>query len=183
MNVKTGPYALTAVLAAFFLLACFSASGKGRGFSIGGTAAFQGIGFSAEIPDRSGAAFHSMTLTDDMIFVLVGEASFPGIKGTWHYNIPFKSGVSRYGHRYDFYAGPGITAGYVRNRDNRRGLMSGVTVDAGFRILLDKSTVISLEFQADMALIFKNKDNPNLSLYESGYAFSYLPHLKIMHKF
>ena len=170
-----------------FLVALFcvqgtlaASNGKGDGgFALGSTHSARGVGICADLPGETGA-FSSLALTADLIDILNGTASTPGIKATYHYNLIGKEWKDG---KYQLYAGPGLTAGRVRDTSNHFGLMAGLSGDAGFRVRCLHSMLVSIEFQADFALQFKNRFNPDMSLYSAGYRHSYLPYIRIQYHF
>ena len=152
----------------------------GRYFSFGSTNSLKGVGFCADL-GHDPLTFSSLALTADLIDILDGKASAPGLKFTYHYNMIWKSCADG---KLDFYAGPGLTGGHVRNIDNYFGFMGGVSFDGGVRYSCSgRPVTLCLELQADISLIFKNKYNPAMSLYRAGFRQSYYPHLKIQYVF
>lgn len=156
-----------------------SRRGEGREVSVGGIQSIRGAGFCADFfhgPD----AFSSLALTADLVEILEGNASSPGLKATYHHNLILKRWG---GDKYTLYAGPGLTAGHVRDLRNHLGWMAGLSGDAGLRVRCLHSITVSLEWQADFALQFKNRYKQDLSLYRAGIARSYHPYLRIQYCF
>ena len=139
----------------------------------------RGVGLSGEFV-RDPESFSGLTLTADLIDILDGTASSPGIKATYHYNVIVKGWQDG---KYQCYLGPGLTAGRVRDTQNHLGLMAGLSGDAGLRVHCLHSIIVSIEFQADFALQFKNRYHPDMSLYAAGFQRSYLPYLRIQYCF
>ena len=160
------------------LPASLSASERNGGFAMGGIQSPKGVGFCAEFA-RDAESFNAFTLTADLLDIISGVSSSPGIKLTYHYNLIGKSWGDG---KYALYAGPGLAAGYVRNLGNHFGFMAGLSGDAGLRVRCLHSILLSLEFQADLALHSK-KQHPDLSLYRAGFKHSYYPHLRIQYAF
>ena len=151
----------------------------GRLVSVGGIQSVRGVGACADF-FHGPEAFSSLTVTADLIDILDGTASSPGIKGTYHHNLilnTWKEG------KYALYAGPGLTAGHVRDLHNHLGWMAGLSGDAGLRVNCLHSISVSLEWQVDFALQFKNRYKQDLSLYRAGYAHFYYPYLRIQYCF
>ena len=160
------------------LPASLSASGRNGGFALGGIQSPKGVGLSMEFV-HDAESFSAFSLTADLIDIISGVSSSPGVKLTYHYNLIGKSWGEG---RFAFYAGPGLTAGYVRNLDNHFGFMGGLSGDAGLRVRCLHSILLSLEFQADLALHGK-KQHPDVGLYRAGFKHSYYPHLRIQYAF
>jgi len=129
--------------------------------------------------------FESASLLIDMYGIYGGNHSVPGVKANYNFNWIFA------GHRgeectVDFYAGPGVTLGYVRDRDYKMGAIAGLCGIVGTKLVFDVPWIISIEFQADLAFGL-NKNNRyntvNLALYEAGYSRLYYPQIRIQHFF
>ena len=146
--------------------------------SIGMVNSPKGLGISMDIGPSE---FHSIAVTADLTEIISGKSSVPGFKLTYHYNMPFFTGKTDSGYRYSLYAGPGIAQGYVRGVDNRLGYMAGVSGAVGGRIGLQKRITIAIEFQGELALIFKNRHNSCMSLYTAGIRHCYYPFIRIQY--
>ncbi len=173
------------MLLAVFLLSQGNLAASGRGgdrvkdFALGSIHSPKGVGVCADLDHESGA-FASFSLTADLIDILDGRSSTPGIKATYHHNAVLKDWADG---KYELYMGPGLTAGRVRDMHNHFGLMAGLSGDAGLRVHCNHSILVSIEWQVDFALQFKNRFNPNMSLYSAGFQHSYYPHLRIQYRF
>ena len=150
-----------------------------RALALGSLYSLRGVGVCAEIGHESGT-FGAFSLTADLIDILDGTASTPGVKGNYYYNLLLRESADG---KYQFYMGPGLTAGHVRDLHNHIGLMGGLSVDAGFRVHCLHSIMVSAEFQADFALQFKNRYRPDMSLYRAGFWHSYIPFVRIQYCF
>ena len=159
------------------LPASLSASGRNGGFAMGGIQSPKGVGFCAEFAHDT-ESFGAFSLTADLLDIISGVSSSPGVKLTYHYNLIGKTWNDG---KFTLYAGPGLAAGYVRNLGNHFGFMGGLSGDAGLRVRCLHSILLSLEFQADFGLHCKKL--PDLSLYRAGYMHSYYPHLRIQYAF
>ena len=155
-------------------------AGVSRGqWSLGTIHSVKGVGFCADV-FRDADSFCSFTLTADLPDIINGQSSTPGLKATCHYNLILREWKEG---KYRLYAGPGLTAGHVRNLDIHLGAMGGVSADAGLRVSCLHSLSVSVELQADFALLFKNRYNPDMGLYRAGFLHSYYPHVRIQYDF
>lgn len=176
--------ALWMILALFLLSpGTLAASGRGsdrvKDFALGSIHSPKGVGLCADLDHESGA-FDSFSLTADLIDILDGKSSTPGVKATYHHNLVLKDWAEG---KYELYAGPGIALGRVRDMHNHFGMMAGLSGDAGLRVHCFHSIMVSLEWQVDFALQFKNRFNPDMSLYSAGFRHSYYPHLRLQYCF
>lgn len=152
---------------------------KVEALSAGTAHSIKGVGVCVDY-DTGNGVFNSFYLTADLVDILTGKASTPGLKFTYHYNMVLKEMCEG---KYIIYAGPGVTSGYVRNTDDHSGFMGGVSLDAGVRTRCLKNIYLSLEYQADASLIFKNKYNPYMRLYRAGFLYAWAPYLRIQYNF
>ena len=152
---------------------------EGWTVALGGIQSPKGVGLCADF-SRDATSFRSLAFTADLIDILDGTASTPGVKMTYYHNFVFKEWSEG---KYACYAGPGLMAGYVRDLSNHLGFAGGVSGDIGFRALCLKGISVSVEFQADFVLQFKNRYRPDMSLYRAGYTHAYLPYVRIQYRF
>ena len=148
--------------------------------SLGTIHSFRGIGFCTQIGSGD---FHSVAVVAYLTDIINGKASTPGVRITYHYDMTIHDGTTRQGYPYRIYAGPGIAQGYVRSLDSRKGYMAGLSGAAGVLAELGRNVSLSAEFQADAALIFKNRYTQYMSLYKAGFKHSYIPYIRIQYRF
>lgn len=148
-------------------------------FAAGMTHSLKGVGFCADFV-HDDASFSAVALTADLIDILDGTSSTPGLKLTYHYNLVCKTWENG---KYTFYAGPGVMTGYVRDLQNHFGLAGGISGDVGLRVRCRKNFLVAVEFQGDLALQFKNRYRPDMSVFTAGYRHSYYPHVRIEYRF
>ena len=173
---------VTIVFLSFFCSVCAaSAAGReqGRGFSAGMASSVRGVGLCGEFSGEPGW-FNSFFLTLDLMDILNGRASTPGLKLNYFYNKV----LATFGEgKFSLYAGPGVTGGYVRNTDGHPNFMGGLSVDAGFSMKCLNSINLSIDFQADLAFSLKDGNSNGLSIYKAGFLHSYYPFVKIAYRF
>lgn len=156
----------------------------GHSFSLGTFHSPKGFGFCAETVKDS-LSFDAFTLIADMHGVLTGEHPRPGVKFTYTRNIVFKS-IDKGNYIIDLYAGPGVTAGYLRDMHKSYGFMAGLSCLSGARYSFPTNLSVSIELCADIALeINRNQRHSSyeLSLYKSGICHAFFPQLRIQYRF
>ncbi len=154
------------------------------GMSLGTFHSPKGFGISIDNVVDS-ISFNAFTLIADMHGVLTGEHPRPGVKFTYTRNFILRHFDKEY-YVVDLYAGPGVTAGYLRDIHKSYGLMAGLSCLAGSRFSFPTNFSVSIELCADIALeINRNQryGNVDLSLYKSGLFHAYFPQLKIHYCF
>lgn len=99
------------------------------GRSLGAEFSFTGIGLGFLMPS-GGNTFHSISVEMDMPDVLRGETGIPGMRASYVTDFVFAS--ADYGSfAVRWFAGPGFTAGYVRDIGSDFGFMAGICGNAG----------------------------------------------------
>lgn len=140
----------------------------------------KGIGVYAEFQEDS-EAFDSITFDADMFGIIIGKYSRPGYKGTYTHNVIVgKYDKGDYG--LEFYAGPGLTAGYARDINKTYSVIAGLSGVTGLRFLFERRISFNLEIGADLAFTI-NKDSRygknDLSLYKAGLLHFFYPQIRI----
>ncbi len=153
-----------------------------KSLSIGTFHSPKGIGLCMELKQES-ASFDSFDIIADMFGVLNGSHSKPGIKATYCRDIILKhSSYDEYD--LDLYAGPGITAGYVRDINEPMSLVAGMSGSAGCRLFFDsRRVVVYLEFGLDLAAELNRNNrfrNVDLTIYKSGILHVFYPQVRLL---
>ena len=158
----------------------------------------KGFGASVRFAPREGV-FHSATAFIDIYGVPSSRCSYPGIKAnvSRYYSV---GQAERGDIRFRFYAGPGISAGYVRDHDKGRGwdpssLLGdnegvalalsgggGCLFDFGGRVSLDLSLTAELGTHIRRNEEEKGYFAPSLSIYNNGILQALYPQLTILFK-
>lgn len=146
---------------------------------------YKAVGFCADL-FTSDDQFDTFELTADMHEVFSGKRPVPGIRASYIHNIILKEFSVREGETAaQLYAGPGVTAGYIRDSWKPFGVMAGITGALGVRANFLHNISLSAELGIDVAL-FAQKDarygNIDLTLYEAGIKNIIYPQLKISYR-
>ena len=112
------------------------------------------------------------------------KASVPGIRFSFLHNVVLKQGSMGEGEvSYSIFAGPGVMAGYVLDRDMRQGIAVGLTGDMGVRFDFPSSFAVGIFLQGDLALHMKIHSQTTVSLYQNGLYQAWIPVLSISYNF
>ena len=172
---------------AFMLLSASGISLKAQDanrMSLGTFHSPKGFGFCLETPGDS-LSFDAYALIADMHGVMTGEHPRPGVKFTYTRNFILKHLDKEY-YAIDLYAGPGVTAGYLRDIHKPYCLITGLSCLAGARYSFLTNFSVSAEFCADIALEINRNvryDTVDLSLYKAGILHAFFPQLRIQYCF
>ena len=108
------PHILLAALAL-----CFASPFIAGAQELGLFSSPKGIGASVHFPEKDGI-FHTLHAYVDIYGVATSRCSFPGYKA--NFSRQYVCGrFQRDGYSIAFYAGPGLSLGYVRDHDKGRG--------------------------------------------------------------
>ncbi|MBO4566547.1 MAG: hypothetical protein J5695_04910 [Bacteroidales bacterium] len=166
--------------------------------SIGVFNSLKGIGATVRLPENDGV-FHTATAFVDIYGVATSRCSNPGLR----FNVSRQYVLSRVQKgdvHLSFYAGPGVTLGYVRDHDkgfgidlkslfsDNEGAVAAISGDAGCRFDFGGSVALDISFASDLGIhIRKNEDEreyfaPSVSIYNNGWMQWLYPQLTILFK-
>lgn len=146
--------------------------------------AFTGIGISLQKYTLSRSAFHDITIAADLQDVLTGQSRLPGVRISYTMDYVLAT-ASTDTFTLRWFAGPGFTAGYVRDMKSGFGIMAGICGNAGAEFSFRVPVCISISFTPCLAThISYGSGIPNLDLYRSGIILqSISPKLGIRYEF
>ena len=158
----------------------------------------KGIGLAFHTSEKDGE-FHSAAAFVDIYGVATSRCSYPGYKVNLSRQYIF-SRAPRDAWSMSFYAGPGISAGYVRDHDKGRGwdlsslmsdnqgLMFALSGSAGCRFDFGSKVALDLSFTAEAGVHIRRNEKEkgysaaNLSIYNNGLIQIFYPQLTFLFK-
>ena len=158
----------------------------------------KGVGAVFRLPERDNV-FHSATFYVDIYGVVTSRCSYPGYKLNISRQYIF-SRLQRNGYSMTLYAGPGVSAGYVRDHDKGRGfdlvslmsdnqgLMFALSGDAGCRFDFGGSVALDLSLTAEAGVHVRPNEREQsyqatyLSIYNNGLLQALYPQFTILFK-
>ena len=127
-----------------------------------------------------GSGFNSFGVYADIYGIASLKASVPGIRFSFLHNVVLKQGSLGDGDAsYSIFAGPGLMAGYLLDKDMRLGIAAGLTGDLGVRFDFPSSFAVGIFLQGDLALHMKLHSQTTLSMYQNGLYQAWIPMLSI----
>ena len=172
--------------ALMLLSAATGAAAQGRVVRTGLYSSFKGVGM--EVMTEPEGKMESFILSTDFGGTLIRDIhESAGLKFSWRMHYTFSQGRSERGLVYRLYAGPGLSAGYVRDyttkNDRGFGFMTGICANEGILLTFDKRAVsIALEFSQDLGFHMTRRgemNNLNMGLYKRGIYSGYFPEIKV----
>ena len=155
-----------------------------KSLSLGTFHSPKGLGFCLESQQEE-KSFDSFDIIADTFGILRGDYSSPGFKATYYRGIILD-------HRHgedcdaDFYAGPGVTAGYVRDIHEPFSAVAGMSGVIGGRLYFDrKRLVICFEAGLDLALEMNRNNryrNIDLTIYKAGIYHVFYPQVRLLYR-
>ena len=142
-----------------------------------------GVTYSNDAGNRS---YNSFSLYSDMTGVFSGKNSNPGIRFEY-FKVFFVKEKNTQDCEIRFYAGPGVSSGYVRDYGSDiYGVLLALSGTAGVRFCFPRGIAIDLGLSADLGLHIRGKENgqtANLKFYRNGlYRIPY-PQIKLEYCF
>lgn len=156
----------------------------------------KGFGAQYRFAEADGI-FHTATALIDIYGIPSSRCSSPGLRFNFSRQYIFKQLESR-GVSFTLYAGPGLSAGVVRDHDKGRwfdlkslisenpGFMLALSGDAGCRFGFGRRISLDLSFTADAGIhVRRNEDQPaypatSLSVYNNGFLQALYPQFTIL---
>ena len=156
----------------------------------------KGIGATVRLPENDGI-FHTATAFVDIYGVATSRCSNPGLRFNVSRQYILKK-VQNSDIGMSFYAGPGLSFGYVRDHDkglgidlkslfsDNEGFMAAISGDAGCRFDFGGLVALDLSFATDLGVhIRKNEDEKeyfatSVSIYNNGWMQWLYPQLTIL---
>lgn len=141
----------------------------------------KGFGLSIE-PYKDSLSFNSYTILADMFGILLGEYYSPGVKFLYCRKFIFKQKEKK-DYVLDFYGGPGLSMGLVRDFHAPMSVTSGMHGCIGSRFSFKRKWSVSFELGADLALkLNKNsRGGTELSFYRAGIIHALYPEIRIQY--
>ncbi|MBO4671932.1 MAG: hypothetical protein J5640_08875 [Bacteroidales bacterium] len=188
------PHILLAALAL-----CFASPFIAGAQELGLFSSPKGIGASVHFPEKDGI-FHTLHAYVDIYGVATSRCSFPGYKA--NFSRQYVCGrFQRDGYSIAFYAGPGLSLGYVRDHDKGRGfdltslladnegMALAISGDAGFLFDFGRNVFLDLSWTAEAGIHLRRNeaewqyDAASMSLYNNGLLQAIYPQLTILFRF
>lgn len=151
--------------------------------SVGAAFSFRGI--SAVYEHRNAEdSFAEVSLTMDLAESVVSREVTPGFLASATWNFVISHWMSRNSNRIDFYAGPGIIAGYCKEYEGAYGPVFGVRGRVGIECTFDRNICISLSLNPTLGCHIKVlNESLEMNCYKGGLIGSILPAVGIKYSF
>ncbi len=181
-------------LALMLCAGCFAASAQEAGIYNSP----KGIGAQFRFADN-GSTFYSCTAFVDIYGIPTSRCLYPGYRFNFSRQYIWKK-IESSEVQFSFYAGPGVSAGVVRDHDKGRwfditslisenpGAMLAVSGDVGCRFDFGRRVSLDLSFMAEAGVHVRRNEKErqytatSLSVYNNGYLQAIYPQLTILFK-
>jgi hypothetical protein len=177
-------FKLWLVLVILPAFACQAPAQELKSLALGTFHSPKGLGLCIE-SQMDDTSFDSLDIVADMFGILRGDYSIPGIKATYYRGIVLNHHRGD-GFDSDFYAGPGVTVGYVRDIHEPFSAVAGMAGVVGGRLYFDsKRLVVCMEAGLDLALELNRNNryrNIDLSIYKAGIYHVFYPQIRILYR-
>lgn len=177
-------HAIIILIAAFIAAGQTGLHAQGKLKAAGAEFAFTGIGVSLQKYTSAMTSFHNISLEMDLEDVLDGESRVPGVRMSYVIDFIFAS-TQTSSFTLRWFAGPGFTAGYVRDMNRGPGVMAGICGNAGAEFSFMVPVCISISFMPSLATHISYSDGiPEMNLYRCGVLLQALsPRIGIRYEF
>lgn len=150
---------------------------------LGGTFSYAGTGIEY-VRDVDSNTFVCCQLRLDTSSMFWSRMSNPGISASAIWNVVFAGFESRNGVPVDFYAGPGVSAGYGVDIFGPPGMFIGLKGRVGAECRFPRGISVSLSLSPLIGGHFKMMDGMvNMRLFRSGLYYGMMPEAGIRYNF
>lgn len=150
----------------------------------------RGFGLVSSFNERESRNFSLLSVYADIYGVPTGRCEEPGVKAFYVRNFCF-SELELDGVSLDFFAGPGVSAGFVKDYEpgyalditRNHGLCAAVCGDIGLRVIFSRGVRLDLSFQAEVGFHMRKDDEMkanNMAVYKNGLVQCFWPNLSIL---
>ena len=167
----------------FCIASIILSSGISRGQRIeaGVKSSAKSFGAALDIRGQSTSRFE---ICADLYKVIDGTFSSPGYRAGYQISFPLICKDLSESCTFRFEAGPGMTAGFVRDGDKDRGLLGGVSGIAVIDLIFNKLTIsCSATAILGFHLNYHNSEFGTLELYRNGLKYAGIPEITIKYRF
>lgn len=169
------------ILTVFFLSTATSTSAQPKAF--GSSWSFRSIGIEYEFITSPDSFIH-IDAGADMTGVFTGNDKVPGAAASFTWNMIFSRSASKNGCDIYWFAGPGVTFGWSKDRNSLQGLIFGIKGRIGMECLFNRNIAISLSFSPILGMHASgNQEVTNMRLYKNGLLYGLLPEIGIKYSF
>ncbi len=151
--------------------------------AVGTTFSYAGIGLVYEhhIENRS---FAEVQLRMETLPLYEFDRILPGISASFTWNMVFADFISRNGNKVEFFAGPGVMAGFSDDVLSRKGVFAGLKGRVGGECTFGRKVAVSISVSPILGVhLGRNSDMLTMLLYQSGLLYAIMPEVGIKYAF
>ena len=168
----------------FCIASIILSSGISRGQRIEAGVKSSAKSFGAALNIRGRQSTSRFEICADLYKVIDGTFSSPGYRAGYQISFPLICKDLSESCTFRFEAGPGMTAGFVRDGDKDRGLLGGVSGIAVIDLIFNKLTIsCSATAILGFHLNYHNSEFGTLELYRNGLKYAGIPEIAIKYRF
>jgi len=152
--------------------------------SLGAVFSFTGLALEYEHYFGTDNSFIGVSLKAEMPETFIGRKEFPGVSSSFVWNISIKEWPSSEGNTIRFFAGPGISIGYVPDFKSGYGVFIGLKGRVGLECDFIRDATISLSMSPVVGshVIFDGNSS-SMKFYRNGLLYTIVPEVGIKHRF
>lgn len=171
------------ILAVSALTVIFAGNAYAQPKSFGTAFSFNGIGLSYEhcVNDETFIELSVKTMTGE---AFMDREQYPGVSASFTWNMIMKTWDSRNGERIDFFAGPGLAAGWSKDLLKERGFHVGLAGRVGVQCSFSRNIEISACVAPVLGIhmVFL-KESIRMEYYRYGLINMVMPEIGIRYRF
>ena len=152
--------------------------------TIGATFSFTGLSVAYEHSLKDRDTFLEFSLKSEQAEYYVRRFGDPGMSVSFTVNSILKQWKSSEGNTINFYAGPGLIAGYCSDYKTDIGSFFGLKGRIGFECCFERNATISISSSPVIgAHLLSNLEGFTMKYYKNGLIYSLVPEIGIRYRF
>lgn len=180
MSSKCG---LKCILSGVVLLSALLSS-HAQPRTLGAAFSFTGISVAYEHSLQNRDAFLEFSLKSEQAEYYVRKSGHPGMSASFTLNSILKQWKSSEGNTINFYAGPGLIAGYCADYKTDMGPFFGLKGKVGVECCFERNATISLSASPIIgAHLLSNLEGFTMKYYKNGLIYTIAPEIGIRYRF
>jgi hypothetical protein len=170
------------ISAGIMFLMCISADAQPK--SIGASFSYTGMGILYEHDFRAQDSFLEICVKAETSDYISNRRNYPGISAGLSWNIIICEWLSSEGNTMRFFAGPGVSVGYISDRNTDEGLFLGLKGRVGGECEFSRNVLISLSISPLIASHFVMRNGElSMKYYRNGLIYGWVPEIGIKYRF
>lgn len=152
---------------------------------VGYTSSPKSFGVFYSTSNNNSRIANRIAINLDLFDVLNGQSEKPGVNIMYNMTKPFRDWELKSGTMVSFYAGPGVSIGYLKDFQKDFGWLMAVNGSCGFAFCFVKPVNIQLGIIGEFGIHYcgNNVKDTDIGLYKQGILNAIMPEISVSYRF